>query len=243
MAHGGDRSQEQKFRTKYVDSHELSLLHAGMVRTWVASFRGAVSSSGPGRGGASPGPFVGRRQECYVSEMNHEPIIDNAVPRIPAAADLHVVDVIRRAEHELRQLMHERAAVTKRIGTVKRTIVGLAKLFGDGILDADPFDLAGRKGSSRQPGITGVCRRVLMEARRPMSARDICSEIHRSVPPLLARHKDPMATINTILGRLVEYGEATVLRGDYGQRVWLWAAEHESRAAGTTEPKDSGTVA
>jgi hypothetical protein len=175
--------------------------------------------------------------------MNHESIMDNARPRVSADPDLHVVDVIRRAEGELRQLMHERAAVTQRIGTVKRTIVGLAKLFGDEILDAVPFDLAGRKPGSRQPGITNICRRVLMEAGRPMSARDICHEIQQIVPALLARHKDPMATINTTLSRLVEYGEATVSREDYGQRVWLWAAEHEGRVASGPDSKDSGRVA
>jgi len=168
--------------------------------------------------------------------MNHEPITDNAIPRtLAAGADLHVADVMQRAERELRQLIHERAVVTKRIGTVKRTIVGLAKLFGDGIPDAVPFDLAGRQVGPRQPGITGACRRVLMEARRPMGARDICSEIQRTAPPLLARHKDPMATINTILSRLVEYGEATMLRGEYGQRVWLWAAEQEGPSASQPE--------
>jgi hypothetical protein len=36
-----------------------------------------------------------------------------------------------------------------------------------------------------------------------------------------------MATINTILARLVEYGEAKVSHGDRGQRVWLWVADRE----------------
>lgn len=145
-------------------------------------------------------------------------------------------DVIRRAEHELRQLIEERAQVTKRIGAVKQTIVGLANLFGDGILDAALLDLLDRKGSSRQPGITRACRRVLMEAGRPISAREVCDAVQRTVPALLARHKDPMATINTILGRLVEYDEATVLSGDRGPRLWLWAGEQES----TSSPAPDG---
>lgn len=145
-------------------------------------------------------------------------------------ANRHVQDVIQRAERELRQLIEERAEVTKRIGTVKQTIVGLANLFGVGILDDALSDLIDRKSSSRQPGITRACRRVLIEAGRPMSARDICDEIQRTTPALLGRHKDPMATINTILSRLVDYGEATVLPGDRGQRSWLWAAERKSRS-------------
>jgi hypothetical protein len=40
-----------------------------------------------------------------------------------------------------------------------------------------------------------------------------------------------MATISTILGRLVDYGEATLLPGDHGQRAWLWAADAESKSS------------
>ena len=160
--------------------------------------------------------------------MDHGPTTDKPAAGAPGA-NRHVQDVIRRAEHELRQLIEERSEVTKRIGTVKQTIVGLANLFGDGILDAALLDLVDRKSSSRQPGITRACRRVLMEAERPMSARAVCDEIQKTVPALLARHKDPMATINTILSRLVEYGEATVVPGDRGQRAWRWAADREGR--------------
>ncbi len=41
-----------------------------------------------------------------------------------------MAEVMRTAEHELRQLIEERAEITKRIGSIKQTIVGLAKLFG-----------------------------------------------------------------------------------------------------------------
>jgi hypothetical protein len=158
--------------------------------------------------------------------MDHGPTTEKPAASAPGA-NRHVQDVIRRAEQELRLLIEERSEVTKRIGTVKQTIVGLANLFGDGILDAALLELVDRKSSSRQPGITRACRRVLMEAERAMSAREVCDEIQKTVPALLARHKDPMATINTILGRLVEYGEATVASADRGQRSWLWAADRE----------------
>lgn len=160
--------------------------------------------------------------------MDHPQTAEKPSASAPGA-NRHVQDVIRRAEHELRQLIEERAEVTKRIGTVKQTIAGLANLFGDSVLDAALLNLIDRKSSSRQPGITRACRRVLMDAKQPMSAREVCEEVQRTVPALLARHKDPMATINTILSRLVEYGEATVLPGDRGQRAWLWAADHESK--------------
>jgi hypothetical protein len=149
----------------------------------------------------------------------------------PVASNPHVQEVIRSAERELRQLIEERAGVTKRIGTIKKTIVGLANLFGDAVIDPALLDLVGREGGSRQPGITRACRRVLLEAGRPLSARDVCDQIQETLPTLLARHKDPMATIYTILGRLVEYGEVTMLPGERGQRAWVWAAERSGQAA------------
>jgi hypothetical protein len=173
--------------------------------------------------------------------MDHGPTPDKAANG-SNGPNRHVQDVIRRAEGELRQLIEERAEVTKRIGTVKQTIVGLANLFGDGILDAALLDLVDRKSGARQPGITRACRRVLMEADRPMSARDVCDVIQRTAPTLLARHKDPMATINTILSRLVEYGEATLLPGDRGQRCWLWAAERDKKQDNGTSGEGSGTT-
>lgn len=159
--------------------------------------------------------------------MDHGQTPGHAVPSTVGDANIYVLDVMRRAEQELRHLIAERAQVTKRIGTVRQTIVGLAKLFGDGIVDVALLDLCDRKSGPRQPGITRACRRVLMEAGRPMSARDVCDQIQRTAPALLAHHQDPLTTINTILGRLVRYGEATVLSGDRGRRAWLWAADHD----------------
>jgi hypothetical protein len=46
----------------------------------------------------------------------------------------HVQEVVRRAHEELRQLLQQRAEVMRRIRTIKRTIDGLASLFGDVVL-------------------------------------------------------------------------------------------------------------
>src|SRR5579863_7035442 len=172
----------------------------------------------------------------YVS-MDYAPIAHKETDT-PAGANPSVQDVIRRVERELRELMEARAEVTRRIGTVKQTILGLANLFGDGILNQALSDLVDRKAGPRQPGITRACRRVLMEAGRPMSGLEVCDEIQRTVPALLVHHKDPIATIKTILSRLVEYGEATLLRGDRGQRCWLWAA---ARPGAIREPEGRGS--
>ncbi len=136
----------------------------------------------------------------------------------------HVQEVIRQAHDELRQLLQQRAEIMKRIGTVKQTISGLANLFGDSVLNEELLELVDRKSNGRQPGFTKACRMILMEAGRPMNSRDICDCLQQKMPTLLARHKDPMASVTTVLNRLVEYGEAEAVVLN-GRRAWRWVAD------------------
>ena len=136
----------------------------------------------------------------------------------------HVQEVIRQAHGELRQLLQQRSEIMKRIGTVKQTISGLANLFGDGVLNEELMELVDRKSGGRQPGFTKACRMILMQTGRAMNARDICDYFEQKMPALLARHKDPMASVTTVLNRLVEYGEAQAVLSN-GRRAWRWVAE------------------
>jgi len=137
----------------------------------------------------------------------------------------HVQEVVRQAHEELRQLLQQRADVMRRIGTVKQTIAGLANLFGDGVLSDELLELVDRKSGGRQPGFTKACRMILMEANRALSARDVCDRIQKRMPPMLERHKDPMASVTTVLNRLVAYGEAKPVALDNGRRAWQWVAD------------------
>jgi hypothetical protein len=154
----------------------------------------------------------------------------NGSKGMPGTNDPHVVEVVRQAHEELRQLMRQRADVMKRIGTVKQTIVGLANLFGDEVLSEELLELVDRKSNGRQPGFTKACRMVLMEAERPLGAREVCELIQHKVPAILARHKDPLASVTTVLNRLVEYGEARTLVRENGRRAWQWIADPENPA-------------
>ena len=145
--------------------------------------------------------------------------------------DPHVQEVVEAAHEELRQLMRQRAEIMKRIGTVKQTIVGLANLFGDNVLSEELLELVDRKSGGRQPGFTKACRMVLMEANRPLGAREVCEEIQQRVPPVLLHHKDPLASVTTVLNRLVEYGEAQTMVKENGRRAWQWVADPSRRIA------------
>jgi hypothetical protein len=141
------------------------------------------------------------------------------------SGESHVHEVVRAAHDELRQLMRQRADLMKRIGTVKQTIVGLANLFGDQVLTDELLELVDRKSNGRQPGFTKACRMVLMESQQPLAARDVCEQIQHKVPAVLLRHKDPLASVTTVLNRLVEYGEARSVLKENGRRAWQWVAD------------------
>jgi hypothetical protein len=149
--------------------------------------------------------------------------------------NIPVQQVLHAAQEELRMLLSQRSEIMKRIGTVKQTIAGLANLFGDEMLGEDLLELIGRKSSGRQPGFTKACRSVLMEAKRSLGAREVCEALNKRAPDVLERHKDPIASVTTVLNRLVDYGEARSLTNDRGRRAWEWVSEEVEtslRAAG-----------
>jgi hypothetical protein len=145
------------------------------------------------------------------------------------AADLHVQEVIRSAERELHELLERRADLMKRIGTIKQTLAGLANIFGDAVLSDQMLNFLDRKSSGRQPGFTRACRVVLMEAKKPLGARAVCQVLQQRFPEVLERHKDPLASVTTVLNRLADYAEAKCSLDSNGRRVWQWIAEEEAR--------------
>jgi len=146
----------------------------------------------------------------------------------------HVQEVVRQAHEELRQLFQQRAEVVRRIGTIKQTIAGLANLFGDRVLSDELLELVDRKSNGRHPGFTKGCRMILMEAKRALSAREVCERIKERMPLILERHKDPMASVTTVLNRLVAYGEAKAVALDNGRRAWIWVADGMPELAADT---------
>ena len=89
------------------------------------------------------------------------------------------------------------------------------------------LELAGSKSNGRQPGFTKACRVILMDANRALSARDVCDRIQEKLPPMLERHNNPMASVTTVLNRLVAYGEARAVALENGRRAWKWVADSE----------------
>ena len=131
--------------------------------------------------------------------------------------------VVEQIRQELNALLRQREETVRKIGTVKKTVLGLVSLFGDDVLDDELLRLLGYKDSGRRPGLTKECRFVLMSSERPLAVREICEQVQRRLPSV-GNHKDPLASVTTILNRLVGYGEAyTVEEG--GRHKWAWVTD------------------
>ena len=154
--------------------------------------------------------------------------VNGAVLNRTEVGSASVQQVLRQAQEELRGLLQQRSVLMRRIGTVKQTISGLANLFGDEILSNELLEMVDRKPPGRAPGFTQACRTVLMEAQRPLTVREVCAWMKDRMPAVLERHKDPLASLTTVLNRLVEYGEAEGALNERGRRAWVWSADRKA---------------
>ncbi|HLV87779.1 MAG TPA: hypothetical protein VKV39_12420 [Candidatus Sulfotelmatobacter sp.] len=135
--------------------------------------------------------------------------------------------VARQVHDELRQLLQLRADVTRRIGTLKRTVDGLASVFGENALTEELRHVVENGRSNRRQGFTKTCREILTTCDSPVTAREVYDRLLKAAPILLERHKDPLASVTTVLNRLVEYGEAQRVTLPDNKRAWRWVAESD----------------
>ncbi len=141
---------------------------------------------------------------------------------LPTDSPPEIQQIVNAAREELQRLIQERCQIRKRIGSIKQTISGLCCLFGEDVLGADLHESADRRVGIRRPGITRACRVVLMEAGSPLTTREVCEQIQGRLVPGLESSKNLVASVNTILTRLVHYGEARTVPSENGSRAWVW---------------------
>jgi len=159
------------------------------------------------------------------------------------ASEASVQSTMRHLHDELAQLLEQRTAVMRRIAGAKRTIVGLAALFGDNALDDSLRELVGMGTAKRTPGLTNMCRTVLMEADRGMTVQDVLDGVCAQNPALLAGHKNAVASLNTILNRLVHSGEAQHVLLNHNKRAWQWVVDTGKPLADSITPAQAGSPA
>jgi hypothetical protein len=137
---------------------------------------------------------------------------------------------VKRAWQELRALRQQRTEIMRRIGTVRQTILGLATLFEGAMSEDELLDLNGRKAHGRQTGFTKAIRVVLMQSPGALRASEVRDRI-ASQGISMEHHKGPLASVTTVLNRLVQYGEAQVVQRADGKRAWIWVKQVEGEPA------------
>jgi hypothetical protein len=166
--------------------------------------------------------------------LGHERTVPEPMLVQPTAHD-ELSPVIGQLQSELRFLKLERAAIRKRIGIIKKTIVALADLFGSHVINGELQGLlavqSGRRLRTRT-GLTDFCRQLLKEASAPLTAREILGKIQEEFPVGLVGHRHPLNSLRMIMRRLVAYGEAEESLTEKGLRAWRatsnpWHAEKE----------------
>ena len=153
----------------------------------------------------------------------------------------HAKQVMEVAINELETLVKQRTAITMKVKAVKRTVKGLASLFGEEIVgelrleciesasqspkapgtqnstEALPFP--GSDSELHKPKLERACRIALLESEQPASAGQIYDRINRRRSYHLGRYKHPLVRVIATLDALVKEGEAlTLIIGDC--RCW-----------------------
>jgi hypothetical protein len=138
-----------------------------------------------------------------------------------SATRMEVEQVMRLAEGELLQLLTERGALLRRIAILRRTIAGLAETFGEDLLPEGVRALIKPAApKTRGTGLTEACRAALANSSQPLTAREVVDRIRNVDAAIIKDHKDPVASVTSILHRLGSYGEATTQVTHSGRRMW-----------------------
>jgi len=142
--------------------------------------------------------------------------------------DQNLQMVVERAQDQLLQLMLQRQEIAQRIAVIKRTIHGLALLYGEE-LQPRPDKVA---NGERRRGITNACRAVLNRADTPLSTREAHAILQQEFPDLFPQSENRYASLVTILNRLVKYGEVDKFLHN-GNRLWQRHQSADHRSTGT----------
>jgi hypothetical protein len=108
---------------------------------------------------------------------------------------------------ELEALYTERKTVMKRIAAIKSAVASFVELSDDPGLAEEVARVLALPDRQRKNGLTQACRSILINSPVPLTAREVCDSASEHVK----HHQDPLASVTTILNRLVEYGEAQIV--------------------------------
>lgn len=139
----------------------------------------------------------------------------------PVTTEKHAKQILTLAVIELKTLLAQRITLLHRIAVVRRTIAGLGKIFGDDLLTEELRTLIKQPAEKSRTSLTEACRAALVSSSTPLTPHELVDRIRANDPAVIEHHKDPAASVTSILHRLRSYGEATTRMSESGRCVWI----------------------
>jgi hypothetical protein len=121
-----------------------------------------------------------------------------------------------RIRDESASLQKELMEVELEIAAIKNTIYGLSVICGHELISRELLDQVRPVHRGKKPGLTAACRSVLASA--------VCQLINAADPSLLARQRNPLASVMTVLRNLAKKGEVVRKSAANGRSMWEWVA-------------------
>lgn len=136
-----------------------------------------------------------------------------------------VLDELRpsgeRLNAEMSALQQELKAVEDEISAVKSTLFGLSVIYGEEVFPQHLLEAVRVKREAKAKGLTATCQAVLSRTTLPCTVSEVCDLIRQADPLLLVHHRNPRASVMTILRNFAKRGQVT--RGtENGRSVWQW---------------------
>ena len=133
--------------------------------------------------------------------------------------------VFQLAQDQLLLLLNQQDELVARIATVKESLVVLANLFGDHLLNKELIDrrvlsLIRPRRRRRTPGLTSATLQVLIESKKQLTSNEVHRLLRSQFPQCLEHHKSPTSSISTVLKRLTISGELVESRDSHNVRIW-----------------------
>ena len=131
-----------------------------------------------------------------------------------------------RLREESESLQRELLEIEQEIAALKSTIYGLSVIYGEEVISRELLDQVRPSLRTKKRGLTAACRSVLMSAGVPCSVGTVCQLINAADPSLLLKHRNPLASVMTVLRNLARKGEV-IRTSSNGRSAWEWAVTRE----------------
>jgi hypothetical protein len=128
----------------------------------------------------------------------------------------------QRISKELLTLRKQLREVEGDIAAARQALHGLSLILGEEYFSDELLRLI-RPKRTKIRGLSSVCRSLLVKAPHAHSVREICDRINAIDPLLLTHHKNPMASVMSVLRQLARRGEI-IRRNENGKSVWQQAS-------------------